>query len=243
MSVRSIARALKILDCFDPGTPSLTLHQISERIELPKSTTFRILQTLVDSGYLMHVDNIHYGLSLKILRLGNCVLPNIGVQEIARPEMLDINEKTKETVALHEFMDNERVIIDVVECSLPLTLVLRRGETTELTSGATGKVFLAHNLDGQKKHLRKTRQDKAKFDKEMKRIRKDGYAMTTSFRTPGSAGVAVPIFDMNDECRHSIGIYGPETRVIPELDSMVELLISAADRISARAGSSRATQE
>jgi DNA-binding IclR family transcriptional regulator len=191
----------------------------------------------------MHVDNTHYGLSLKILRLGNCVLPGIGIQEIARPELLEINNQTKETVALHEYMENDRVIIDVVECSLPLKLVLRRGEVSELTSGATGKIFLAHNLEGQKKYIKKHRENKTKFEKEMKRIRGDGYAVTTNSRTPGSAGIAVPVFDMNDQCRHSIGIYGPETRVIPRLKQMVELLIGAADRISSRAGSSRATQQ
>ena len=191
----------------------------------------------------MHVDNKHYGLSLKILRLGNCVLPSIGIQEIARPELIEINDQTKETVALHEYMDNERVIIDVVECSLPLKLVLRRGEASELTSGATGKVFLAFNLEGQKKYIKKHRENKTKFEREMKQVRSDGYAVTTNSRTPGSAGIAAPIFDMNDQCHHSIGIYGPETRVIPGLEQMVELLIRAADRISSRAGSSRATQQ
>ena len=108
-------RAFTVLDLFEPNRQRLTLNEISEGIDLPKSTTFRILQTLVDAGYLVQIDSMHYGLSHRILRLGNCVLPNLGAREIAHPELEKINAATQETVALSEFLGTERILIDVIE--------------------------------------------------------------------------------------------------------------------------------
>ena len=131
MSLRSVTRALSVFDCFTPTNQRISLHEISETINLAKSTTFRILQTLIDAGYMIQTDSVHYSLSLRVLRLGNCILPNFGVQEIARPEMYLVNKATDETVALSEFLPNERVIIDVVESTLPLKFVLRAGESVQ----------------------------------------------------------------------------------------------------------------
>lgn len=54
MSIRSIERAISVLDCFEPDHPSLSLHEICTKIRLPKTTTFRILQSLVDGGYVIN---------------------------------------------------------------------------------------------------------------------------------------------------------------------------------------------
>lgn len=238
MTIRSVLRALSVLDCFKPARQRLSLHEISELIALPKSTTFRLLQTLVDAGYLIQFDSTHYGLSLKILRLGNCILPNLGVREIARPEMHRINDATNETVALSEYLPSERVIIDVVESTQPLKLVLRAGESVPQDFGATGQVYLAYHPDSLREFLKKNNKSaRDAIQRQIEAVREKGFAFTTGSRMPGSAGVAVAVFDLNDECRYSIGVYGPDTRVQPRLDVVVRHLKESANRISARLGS------
>lgn len=237
MSIRSVLRALSVLDCFEPDRQRLSLHEISELIELPKSTTFRLLQTLVDAGYLIQFDSTHYGLSMKILRLGNCILPNLGVREIARPEMHRINEATNETVALSEYLPTERVIIDVVESTQPLKLVLRTGESVPQDFGATGQLYLAYHPESLKAFLRRNRSQRDVIQRQIDEIREKGFAFTTGSRMPGSAGVAVAVFDLHDECKYSIGVYGPDSRVTPKLDMIVRVLKESANRISSRLGS------
>jgi DNA-binding IclR family transcriptional regulator len=237
LSIRSVLRALSVLDCFTPKKQRLSLHEISETIKLAKSTTFRILQTLVDAGYLIQTDSMHYSLSLRVLRLGNCILPNLGVREIARPEMYLVNEVTKETVALSEYLPTERVIIDVVESALPLKLVLRTGESVQQDAGATGQVYLAYHPDSLSAYLKKHKNDRDQIQKQIDDVQTKGYAFTTGSRAPGSCGVAVAVFDINNECKYSIGVYGPDTRVKPNLDMIVQTLKDSANRISVRLGS------
>ena len=226
-----------MLDCFGPTKQRLSLHEISETINLAKSTTFRVLQTLVDAGYLIQIDNMHYGLSLKILRLGNCILPNLGVREIARPEMFKINAATNETVALSEYLPTERVIIDVVESTLPLKLVLRTGESVPQDAGATGQVYLAYHPESLNTYLKKHKAEREQIQRQIEEIRANGFAFTTGSRMPGSAGVAVALFDMHNECKYSIGVYGPDARIAPNLEAIVRALKESANRISAQLGS------
>ena len=231
-------RALSVLDCFRPDRRTLTLHEISESIGLAKSTTFRILQTLIDAGYLIQIDNASYSLSLKVLRLGNCVLPNLDAREIARPEMERICTSTNETVALSEYLGDERIIIAVVESALPLKLVLRTGEIVGHDTGATGQVFLAHHPEELEAFVASRGLERDQIDAFMRRVLAEGYAFTTDSRTLGSAGIAVPVFNARDECQYSIGIYGPASRVSAHLEHFAELLKASANRISARLGSS-----
>lgn len=238
VSIRSIIRAMSVLDCFRPDRRTLTLHEVSESLDLAKSTTFRILQTLTDADYLVQIDNTHYSLSLKALRLGSCVLPNLGVRDIARPEMEKIGTLTNETVALSEYLGDERIIIDVVESTLPLKLVLRVGEMVGHDVGATGQIFLAHHPESLEKFIAMHGHDRDEIVKSTERVLERGYAFTTDSRTKGSAGVAVPVFNAQNECQYSLGIYGPATRLTVNLDSSVEILKEAANRISSRLGSS-----
>ena len=59
--IRSVERALAIFDAFDQQSLSLGLLEIGERIGMPKATTFRLVNTLVQCGYLLRLDdqNVH----------------------------------------------------------------------------------------------------------------------------------------------------------------------------------------
>ncbi len=51
--VRALLRSLAILECFSLEKPALTLQEIYRKVELPKSTTFRLVITLQNAGYLL----------------------------------------------------------------------------------------------------------------------------------------------------------------------------------------------
>lgn len=240
MSVRSVERAISVLDCFEPAKPSLSLHEICTWLKLPKTTTFRILQSLVDAGYVINTDDGRFELSLKVLRLANSVRVDTDIVRLARPALDEVAQKTGEAVALSALDGNDRVILDVAECTLPLKLVLKRGERHPRDSAATGIVFLAYDEAALADYLA-AHPDKAKATKAaVEKVRKNGYSVTTDFRVKGSAGVAAPIFDIKDRCTYSIGVYGPASRVIANLASIVEVLVPQAQKVSRFAGSRRA---
>ena len=69
--IRVLQRALAVLECFSDEKPRMTLQEISQAISLPKTTTFRILATLVGAGYLVQLENQSYGLSHKLMTLAS----------------------------------------------------------------------------------------------------------------------------------------------------------------------------
>ena len=71
--IRAVGRALAIFDAYDNEHLSLSLQEIAERIRMPKTTAFRLVNTLERAGFLVRMDNQQYCLSLKMARLGGLV--------------------------------------------------------------------------------------------------------------------------------------------------------------------------
>jgi IclR family transcriptional regulator, KDG regulon repressor len=69
--IRAVGRALAIFDAFDIDHTSLSLQEIGQRIKMPKTTAFRLVNTLEQAGFLIRMDNQQYCLSLKLARLGD----------------------------------------------------------------------------------------------------------------------------------------------------------------------------
>ena len=107
--MRSVDRILAVFESFTVERSSLSLQEISERIDLPKSTTFRIVQSLERAGYLVRLEDQQYCLSFRFTRLAGLVRGTLGIREIARPFMTELAEETKETVSLHTISGRNRV--------------------------------------------------------------------------------------------------------------------------------------
>lgn len=142
--MRSVQRILAVFESFSSDRSSLALQDIADRIELPKSTTFRIVQSLEQAGYLVRLEDQQYCLSFRFTRLAGLVKSTLGIREIARPVLLDLADKTKETVSIHTVSDRNRVCIDSVSTgSSPLRAVVQAGEQIPLLVGSASKVLVA----------------------------------------------------------------------------------------------------
>src|SRR6059058_6179934 len=97
--MRSVERILAVFESFSPSKSSLSLQEISDRIGLPKSTTFRIIQSLEGAGYLVRLEDQKYCLSFRFTRLAGFVKSTLGIREIARPLLVDLAQTTQETIS------------------------------------------------------------------------------------------------------------------------------------------------
>src|SRR5450759_2787097 len=69
----------------------MSAYEISEEIELPKSTIHRLLNTLVARGYVRKDENTYsYGIGLKVLQLKDLTREHINLTNIARPILRDL---------------------------------------------------------------------------------------------------------------------------------------------------------
>src|SRR5215210_8321522 len=109
--MRSVQRILAVFESFTAERSSLTLQEIADHIELPKSTAFRIVRSLEQAGYLVRLEDQRYCLSFRFTRLAGLVRSTLGIREIARPIMMELAERTEETVSIHTVSGKSRVCI------------------------------------------------------------------------------------------------------------------------------------
>jgi len=240
--IRAVGRALAIFDAFDNEHLSLTLQELSERIRMPKTTTFRLVATLERAGFLIRMDNQQYCLSLKLARLGGLVRGTLSIREIARPIMLQVNQQTHETVTLNTVVGTDRMVLEVVDTPSPMMSMARLGQHQPLFLGAAGRVVMAYmapeELDRVLKANAPADFDRTALDRELTRFRRQGFGLTRGQRVPGLTAIAVPIFDMDGRVPHSLALTGPSVRVDPRDSELAEIMIAAGRDVSTRLGAS-----
>lgn len=240
--VRVIHRVFAILECFSMDKPALSLQEISRKVELPKSTTFRLVVTLLECGYLLQRADLRYSLSYKLLLLGSVVSQTQDVREITRPVMEELARSTGETVTLSTRSGFERICLDVVESTSHLRSIVLPGDRLPLLYGATGKMFLAHLDDAGIEEVRKTQQLPRKrvtrkaLAETVAAVRAQGYVVTRDDRVDGVMAVSVPIRDASGEVRYCMAITGPTSRFEPREQALVEQMLRVGRRVSTLLG-------
>jgi DNA-binding IclR family transcriptional regulator len=239
--IRAVERAFAIFEAFDPEHTMLTLQEIGQRIGLSKATTYRLVNCLHDLGYLVRLEDNRYCLSLKLTRLSGMVRSTIGIREIARPIMLDLVQKTGETITLNTLANGQRLCIEVFDTPAPLMSIVRAGEQMPLLHGATGKVLLAYLSSSELDRIfRETpaskRPNRAVLEKQLARYREQGYAMTSSERVAGVTAISVPLHDIKGQVRYCISVTGPAIRVDLRTDAFIALMVNASKVVSGQMG-------
>lgn len=139
--LRSIGRAIQVLDCFD-GVSPLSLKDISQRVKLPESTLFRVLLTLEKHHYLeQHVDGT-YHLARKLL-FGWLVDRADAVRELARPEMESLANRFNETVSLAYLYDDRIHVLESMETFHEIRISNKPGRVLPPHCSAMGKAITA----------------------------------------------------------------------------------------------------
>ena len=240
--MRSVQRILAVFESFSASKNSLALQEIADRIDLPKSTAFRIVRSLEQAGYLVRLEDQRYCLSFRFTRLAGLVKSTLGIREIARPIMVELAEKTAETVAIHTVMGRNRVCIDsLATSSSPLRSVMHPGEQIPLQAGSASKVLMAWMPKNVLTPLlpgvvRITKRTQAEVVAELARVRELGYAISHGERLEGLSAISAPIRDMNDEVHYCITLNGPTVRFEGHEKEFVKHVRRAADEISLQLG-------
>src|SRR5512134_3669950 len=114
--LKSLRKAICVLECFSFQGPRLSLTDIARKVGLPLSTTHRILTTLRTVGIVeQEGDRELYRLGLKLLELGSMVLTNLEVHREAMPYIEELVRETGETVHLGVFDGAQVVSIEKMD--------------------------------------------------------------------------------------------------------------------------------
>lgn len=240
--MRSVQRILAIFESFSVEQSSLMLQEISDRIELPKSTTFRIVQSLEKAGYLVRLEDQKYCLSFRFTRLAGLVRSTLSIREIARPVMTELAEQTKETVSIHMVSGKNRVCIDsMATVASSLRNVVTPGEQVPLVAGSGSKVLMAYMPRSTLTPIvaaaaRASKRTQAELLAELEVVRTQGYAVSHGERLIGLSAVSAPIRDTSDSVTYCLTVAGPTVRIEGHEKQLVHLVVEAAASMSLQLG-------
>src|SRR6478609_3724138 len=93
--VPGLERGLKILTEFSPREPVLGAPELSKRLKIPRTTVFRLLQTLESLGFLERADkDRNYRLGVAVLRLGFEYLSSLELTDLGLPIIEALRDST-----------------------------------------------------------------------------------------------------------------------------------------------------
>jgi DNA-binding IclR family transcriptional regulator len=140
--VQVIARAALILRTLKQYKNGASLGEISQKIQLPRSTVQRIVNALVEENLVIGASSRGgYRLGPEIQMLAQ--FGQIDVATLVRPLLEQAALRTSETVNLSVFRRDKMVIVDQVIGSQKLRTVSHVGNTTMMATTSNGKAALA----------------------------------------------------------------------------------------------------
>lgn len=112
-NVKSIEKAFKILMLFDWNHKELTLTEISKKMNMAKSTTSRLLNTIVDMGFLSKDEvNNKYCLGSYIYYLGQVAKENVDIRKICLPYLERLTNLTMEIPMCMSFVSWKEFVLN-----------------------------------------------------------------------------------------------------------------------------------
>lgn len=243
--LQTVEKALRLLSLFTVKTPEWGLSDAARELGLPKSVTFRIIETLAFYGYLsQNPENRRYRLGLHVLALASTVAETLDLRHVAVPYMNELARLTGESVFLIVVDGESAVTVAKVDSDSPVRVHMTLGNHVPLTLGASNKALLAFlPLDRLERILGKPvtlitghgPTDADALRQELKTIRARGWAYTVGEVTPDVAGLGVPILDRRGTLLGGLSLGGPATRLTKEKARQMAPELQAATRQIAEA--------
>jgi DNA-binding IclR family transcriptional regulator len=237
--VRSTFRILEELAHSQP----LGLKEITQNTGIAKSTVFRILNTLVQIGYVIRDANRDYRISPVLGRLVDEEAFNEELRRLALPLMLELRDKYGETVNLGVQQFDKVTYIEVIPSEFALRLQESRGASVPAHASALGKAILAfspqelveqlirhHQLDSITPNTI-TRPEELLA--EIRRVRTAGVAFDRGEGSLLAVCIGAPILDGHGNAVAAMSISGPASRFNPKRDSpVISSLLKATTELS-----------
>lgn len=242
-SIQSVERAFSILELFGNGLSELSLKEIASGVGLNKSTTFGLVNTLANLGYLQQNDaNQKYSLGLRVLSLSNSVKVNSIIIRTVHPYLEELSKKYRETAHCAVESGDSVTYIDKVESFGSININTQIGTKNYMHCTGVGKCILAYCSDTQRDRILSgnlktmtynTITNAERLKEELAKIRERGYAADDEEIEIGLSCVAVPVFSGDRTVAFTISISGLTQRIQgPSRDDIIADLKTTAIAIS-----------
>ena len=233
-TVRSVAKAMELLQLLSERGEPLSLTEIARMQELPKSTAFGLLNTLREYEMVSQGRDGRYSLGIRLFEYGCAVSRAWDVPRLARPYLEQLAAQVNVSAVL-SIREGDRVMtLDQVEGHGSLRVVSEVGGRLPLHCTSQGKVFLAALAESEAQALLGRRPltaytphtvtDAAQLLASLEQVRRQG-------------SVSAPVYGVDGAVRCTVGIVGMlRSTHSEEFRRAVEQVTAAGRMLSAALG-------
>ena len=219
--VKSLEKAMKILECFSVKTPELGITQIAEELDLSKSNVHNIVSTFANLGYLEQTNNGKYSLGLKMLEYSFVVNEHLGYPRAVYDIINDISQRSGEIVYFGIPYRDKVLYLYVAHPMSRLQMMPYReilGETAPLYCTGIGKGILMSMpesewperiTENRTPFTENTILDYDDIIKDLKTCKVRGFSIDNVEREPGMRCIGMPVYNMAGKLVAGTSISGP----------------------------------
>lgn len=216
--IPNLANACRMIDVLSSSEHGLSLSELEQRLIIPRTTAFRILQTLCQQQ-LVEKHGKKYLAGTQLYKLGLSLLASQPIKQCALPMLQQLSLSTG--FSCHLALPHARgsLLVEVYDSPNPLRMAARPGTVVPFNCSASGKLFLAFRhfdevstlLDGGcfESRTPQSIMGAAEMKSELQRVLARGYATDEQEYHNDVRCLAAPVRDEHGLVTAAIGVSAP----------------------------------
>lgn len=233
--------ALQMFEAFAEHGRPMTLSEMSRALDIPTSTCFGLMRTLLARGYLYEVGGRKtYYPTARWLAKARDIQKNDPIDEQIRPWLVKLRDASEETVVLSKRLGDAVVYLDVVESRQTIRYTAQVGDLKSMNLTSSGKALLSQLPEKERDSVisrlrtvggaRLSPTMRARLKAEIAQSTKDGWFIGRGETSIDVMGAAVPVRLVGDV--FAITIAGPLQRMEPRLRAHIRLLLQTSKTLA-----------
>lgn len=227
----------------------LTLTEISNELDIPKSSALDIIQTLLAKEFieLENPEAKTYRIGISIFTVGAKSIQYNNLQEVASEVLTRLSQKTQKTIFLGVPKKDKVIYVSKLESDSPVQSSASIGSSNPMHLTGIGKAILAAMpteeiavLYQDEPYERRTAKSITTYQElvnHLSEIRQSGYAIDDKEGTEYIYCFAAPIYNFANKVVAAVSIASLAEEIkAPEKKAYPELVVAAALEISKKLG-------
>lgn len=238
----TVVKALDVLTLLGEHPNGVTAAQMARETSHPFSTCYRLLNTLVGTGYARYdAQDKRYHLGLRVFQLAHAVASNQGFEGSAAPVLQRLTERTRESSVLH-VLDGDRALTVLKEDGPQFRTTTDPGDRAALHTTASGKILLAFSEPAARQQLLRDIEleprtahsltDREELARQVATARERGWTSQSEENDLGMVAIAAPVLTPSGRLLGAVTLAAPLFRsTVAQLEEHVPALLDATRKL------------
>ena len=213
--IPNLDKACQVIEYVAQKENGCPLKEISSRLNIPRTTALRIVETLLARNFLARNENGALTPGTTLTHIGVLALDRLDIRGFARPVLKKLSLETGESSHIAILSGDKSLLVEVCDSPHPIRIASRPGTQVDLHASSTGKVFLAFSVPEPEEfyqtleltaHTPNTSTTREAILSDIEQTRRQGYAIDEEEYVKGARCIAAPIQNAFGKTIAAIGI-------------------------------------